>query len=161
MFKLSKQNAKVIHLNPREEKHGEEDVLAVDVKLTVDMPNSFLDELAPGLRTALYMHADQADIDNDHLANVRFPQLPVLLWEGEKMEGALFYIGPNKAESMEFTADVTKVKLAPKDGGTVTVTFTAQILPEPHHVGTLSGWLGQKVKVSVTPAPTPDDPPVE
>ena len=161
MFKLSKQNAKVVHLNPREEKHGDEDVLALDVRLSADLPNSFLDALAPGLLSALYMHADQADIDKDHLANVRFPQLPAMPWEGAKMEQAIFLIGPTKADSIEFSADITKIKLAPKDGGTVTVTFTAQILPEPQDVGTLSGWLGQKVKVSVTPAPMPDDPPVE
>lgn len=160
MFKLSKQNAKVVHLNPREEKHGEEDVLAMDVKLTVDVPNSFLDELAPGLRAALYTHGDQADIDKDHLPAVRFPQLPSVLWS-EKLEQATFSIGPNKAETVEFSADVAKVWLAPKDGGTVSVTFTAQILPEPQDVGTFSGWLGQKVKVSVTPAPVPDEPPVE
>lgn len=160
MFALNKTNAVIVHLNMREEKHGEEDVLAVDVKLRADVPNSFLDELAPGLRQALYTKADQADIESDHLATVRFPQLPALFWAG-KMEEAAFVIGPNKTESLEFSADIAKVQVAPKDGGTVTVTFTAQILPEPDDVGTLTGWLGNKVKVSVTPAPVSDDPPVE
>jgi hypothetical protein len=54
MFELLNQSAKIAHVNLREEKHGEEDVLACDLKIETKMSNTFLSKLQPGLRESLY-----------------------------------------------------------------------------------------------------------
>ena len=151
MLKLIKQAAKIVHLNVREELHGEDQVLAMDVRLSCDLPNTFLDTLAPGLRLALYDKAAQGDLDAEHLSVARFPLLAPIDWEGQ-MAGArlVIHVG-KKSDDMEFDAKINKLRLAPKDGGTVTVWFRAQLLPDPPQVGLLSEYLGHKVKVSVTP----------
>ena len=51
-LELKKQTGKVAHLNVREEKHGEESVVAVDVKVEVEISNQFLDTLVEGMREA-------------------------------------------------------------------------------------------------------------
>lgn len=161
MFELAKQSVKISHINSRLEMHGEEEVLAVDVKMSADVPNAMLDLLTPGLRQAIYDRGPQADIDDDHLTVVRFPSMPSFDWAAG-LEAAEFVIHTGKkADDIAFSADVNNLKLTPKDGGTVSITFRAQILPEPEEVGTLTGLLGQKVKVTVKAAEVPNEPPVE
>ena len=82
-FKLKKQKCQVTHLNVRDEKHGDDMVLAEDIKIEADVPNKFLDELSPGLRAALFTKEGdpQVDIDKDHLTMLRFPQIAPLKWK--------------------------------------------------------------------------------
>ena len=157
MFHLNKQVAKVVHLNVREETHGEEGVLAIDVRVSCDVPNTLLDDLAPGLREALYDKGAQGELEEGRLTAVRFPLLAPLDWElSLALAQFVLHVG-RKADDLEFTASVNKLRLAPKDGGTVTVWFRVQLLPDPAQVGALSGLLGRKVKVSVIPGPEPED----
>lgn len=161
MLELSKQSVTIAHVNSRLQMHGDEEVLAVDIKMSADMSNKMLDELSPGLRVALYSGGAQADVEEDHLSQVRFPQMPHVDW-GDGLEEAEFTIhGGRGGETLKFSADVNNLRLTPKDGGTVAVSFRAQILPSPEEVGTITGMLGQKVKVSVKAAEVPDDPPLE
>ncbi len=44
-FNLEKHTAKIAHINLREERHGDDPVLAVDIKVTADVPNDFLSYL--------------------------------------------------------------------------------------------------------------------
>lgn len=82
-FEISKTKGKVAHLNVREEKHGEDPVLACDVKIKADVSNKFLDELSPGLRAALFAKEGTQEplVDGeDHLTVLRFPQLAPQKW---------------------------------------------------------------------------------
>jgi hypothetical protein len=162
MFTLTKHPAKITHLNVREEKHGEEDVLALDIKVNADLANEFLDQLSPGLKAAVY-DRDSAglDLDDGHLAVLRFPQLAQLGWTSE-MSGASFIIhGGRKSDDIEFNATINNLRLIPKQGGTVSIIFRAQVLPDPVEVGTLTGYLNQDIKVSVAAPAQPAEPPVE
>lgn len=161
MFTLSKQLAKVAHINLREEKHGDDDVLAADIKLTAAVSNAFLDQLAPGLRAALYTTAsggseDLALEDNPHLVQIRFPLLRGLKWEETMEGGGLIIHGAKKSDDLGFTADINSLRLDCKDGGTVELTFRAQILPEASEVGSLTAFLGHEAKISVRLPIAPD-----
>lgn len=162
MFTLTKHAAKVTHLNVREEKHGEEEVLALDIKINADIGNDFLDQLSPGLKAAFYAQDSTAmDLGDTHLPVIKFPKLPSLDWDGE-MKADLVLHGERKADNLEFTADINKLVLNLKEGGTVNMTFRAQCLPDPVEVGKISELLGQMVKCSVTPSHQPPlDPPLE
>ena len=161
MFTLTKHACVLAHLNVREEKHGEENVLAVDMKLTADVPNTFLDQLSPGLCAALYAPGAQSDIDPAYLSALRWPSLAPLEWMTQASHAAFVIHGSRKAENIEFEADINKLRLNCKEGGTVSITFRAQILPDPVQVGILTAFLGQPVTVSLTPAAQPAEPPVE
>ena len=165
-FALKKQGGKLAHLNVRTEKHGEEDVLAVDVKIISDVPNTFLDQLSPGLRAALYAKEGEvsgttADIEEDHLAVLRFPGLGPLKWSANLVAAKFTVHGAKKADDQDFEADVGDLKLECKEGGTVELTFQGSVLPTPAQCGHLTELLGAKVKVSVEPVQQPDLPPLE
>ena len=163
-FSLKKQGSKIAHLNVREEKHGEDAVLAMDINISADVSNDFLDQLAPGLRAALYQkegekQGESADIEAGHLASLRYPQLMPFEWKEEMVGAKVVIHGHSKAENIDLDGDVNKVKIACKEGGTVELTYRVQVLPTPEDSGRLAACLGKKVKVSVAPAPLSALPP--
>jgi hypothetical protein len=153
MFELQKHKAKIAHLNIRGEMHGDDEVLAIDVRLQADVANDFLSYLAPTLKWSLYDKSDspQGELveDQSHLPKLRYSQLPPLAWRGE-MEKALFVVhGAKKAQDLEFEAKVHKLLLDCKDGGTVSIQFQASLYPTAEESGQLAGMLGQEHKISV------------
>lgn len=156
MFSLKKQTAEIAHLNLREEKHGDDDVLAVDVKVVTNVPNDFLSQLHPTLKWSLYSKGEdgQQELveDKGHLPHLRYSALPQLAWAGT-MKGATFVVhGAKKADDLSFEAEVGKLRLECKEGGTVMVTFRASVLPTAEQSGALAALLGQEAKVSVRPS---------
>src|SRR3990167_6594695 len=108
-FTLTRQSSKVVHLNVREEKHGEESVVAVDVKVQADIGNDFLDALAHGLRAALYAaEGGQLAGVEEPLSVLRFPQIEPIHWEAPMPWCAFVVHGLKKAEDLEFTGEVAK-----------------------------------------------------
>lgn len=151
MFQLQKQKAKLAHINIREEKHGEDDVLAMDLKITADMANTFLNQIAPGLMLALYKGEDdqQALLDDGHAPVLRFPGLKPLVMEMPETSAKFTIHGAKKADDIEFDAKIKKIELDCKDGGTVEIMFKAQVLPDPEPAGKLPVMMGTEVRVSV------------
>lgn len=163
-FSLKKQGSRIAHLNVREEKHGDDPVLAVDVKIAADVSNDFLDQLAPGLRAALYQKEGEKsgethDIEEGHLASLRYPQLMPFEWKDEMVGAKVVIHGHTKAENIDLEGDVNQIKLTLKEGGTVELTYRVQVLPTPEDSGRLAACLGKKVKVSVASAPLANLPP--
>jgi len=156
-FKLEKLQAKVAHVNLREEKHGEDPVLGADVKLVADVSNDFLGQLSGTLKSALYASDVEATgqlslVDaSEHLPVLRFPQLGPLTWSGD-FDAVLTLHGAKKADDVVFEkARINKIALAPKEGGTVELTFRAQVHPGADGAGALAAFLGQSPRVSVAP----------
>ncbi len=58
MLDFQRHPVKIAHINVRTETHGDEEVTAVDLKLTFDVPNFVLDKLSPTLRPSLYEAAN-------------------------------------------------------------------------------------------------------
>lgn len=160
MFDLRKQAAKLVHINVREEKHGDDPVPAVDLKITADLPNTFLAQLHPTLRWSLYDKAATEDaLDKDHMPVLRYTKMEPIHWKGEA-KGGFFTVhapGDNAAKDLRFAATVNMLQLDCHEGGTVIITFRVQSSDVGAFViGSLAGMLGQDVVVSVEP-PEPVD----
>ena len=115
-FELNKQTAKIAHVNFREEKHGEEAVVALDIKITFDSPNDFLSYLSPTLKWSLYdKQTKQGELieDKGHLPILRYSQLGEMRWEGEMQRCALTIHGANKGDYplLDFTSTPQKGRL--------------------------------------------------
>ena len=152
-LQLKKQTAKIAHLNVREEKHGEESVLACDVKLKMDLGNEVLDTLAQGLRQALYRPDDgQLEGIEAPMSVLRFPALGGQHWTVEVRTVKFTLHGAKKADDMVFEGSISKaISLDPKEGGTVEVTLQVQLNPEPGELAGLSSLLGKSAKISLAP----------
>lgn len=166
VFGLKKVKAKVAHLNVRDEKHGDDPVLAVDVKISADVPNTFLDSLGHGMRAALYRGEGEKagetfDIELDHMPVLRFPQLAPIKWRAGLVGCKFIVHGPKKADDVLFEADVKDLDLEPKEGGTVALTFKASVLPTSEELAKLGEWLGHETKVSIEHVEQPEQPPLE
>ena len=153
-FNLEKQAAKVAHINVREEMHGDDPILALDVRVETNVPNDFLSYLSPTLKWSLYDKADgQGELikDDAHLPALRHAELGVLGWAGE-MEGAsVVFHGLKKSGDIAIEGSVDKVRFECKEGGTVALTFRVKVMPTPAQSAALMGLLGHDAKVSVRP----------
>lgn len=155
MLELQKHPVKIMKLNPRSEFHGDEEVLALDIKIAFDIPNSALDRLSPTLREALYEASNDPDLlgsDAEHLTHVKNPQLGTLKWAGEYSPcGLHMHTGNGRAKGdvLFGNATVGKITIKPKEGGTCACVARAQVLPTPDEVGRLSALLRRAVPVSL------------
>ena len=142
MFEFKNKDVKVAHINIREEKHEDDPVLAVDVKLKGDMPNPALDKLAPGLLVSLYGATEEQEelFEGAPLTKLRYPAMGVITWAMSPLDVAITFHRVTK--DVRVVGTIKALKMVPKDGGTVEVTFTVQSTPEPDLVGQLSGMLG-------------------
>jgi len=157
-FTLTKQTAKISHLNLREEKHGEESVPAVDVKITADVPNDFLSYLHPQLKWSLYDKPENPELVEDpgHFPRLRYSSLAPLHWDCGIRPIHLTIHGAVKKDNLDLVGKIggKGLRLTCKDGGTVVIEFTVGVSNVPPAlVGALSGLLGAStVKVSVAAA---------
>jgi hypothetical protein len=166
-FTLQKVPATLAHVNLGEEMHGDEPVLRFDLKLTADVGNDFLSQLDPTLKAALYraegegssLQAPLLD-DGTHLPVLRFPSMGVIPWEGKMPIARVLLHGARKKDEVTIDGDVDKIRLVPKEGGTVELTFRVQFQPLEEQLGAVPLLLQQKqIKVSVRPNDAPDSPP--
>jgi hypothetical protein len=125
--------SKIISVNPRSEMHGDALVPAVDVRFEVDLPNSLaLGAYDPELVDAFY---DRASVDpqasipdiSPVATHLRFPKLAGLKWN-DKSAHELLTI--DYGMGGERNVQLRQVKchrhaLSLREGGSVTVTFTA------------------------------------
>lgn len=128
------------HVNFRKEPHGDDHVQAVDLNMSVDVPNTQLDIIVPGLREALYTNNDaangQVEIEDlpETLPNLKFPRLNggkfALDDKKAKLAGYELEIeyGLNDERSkMVFDCcKVVKRVIETKEGGTVHLTWQVQ-----------------------------------
>ena len=158
MFELLKHKSKIAHLNIREETHGEDKVLSEDIKIQADVPNDFLSYLAPTLKWSLYDKSDSPQgelVEDGHMPRLRYSQLPPLSWSGGMVKAAFTIHGAKKSEDLVFEANIDRLLLDCKDGGTVSITFKVSVYPTATESGRLAALLGQEHKVSVRPGEAP------
>lgn len=157
MFTLTAQQCKIAHINIREEKHGEESLTAVDVKITSDMSNDFLSYLSPTLKGSLYGPPDsavQGSLVHDnpgYMPRLLYPEMGMIKWAGEMKKAQVCLHGATKKSNLVFDCDVNKLSFVTKEGGTVEVAFRLQVVPEGATLGKLAGMLGMELKVSIAP----------
>lgn len=154
MLEVKKRWAKVVRVAPRIEKHGDEDVLAVDVGLRIDVPAAWLEQFATGLTSALYRKAgdetgEQLEISPAELTMQRFPLIDFFHWD-DTSACALILHGAKKEENVGLSGEATGWSLKCHDGGTVEVAVKVRALASADVVGELTAYLGEKAQVSLT-----------
>lgn len=157
-FAVNEQKVKVASVNPRAEKHGEENHLAADVKIQYATAHSVLDHFDPKLRPLLFRRPAVGEqqglpIDgNDGLTSLRSSQLGEISWD-EDFPGYVLKIarGAGMAPSLVISnVELRKFRFQPMDGGTVIVTFNA-IVREPTDdvMGALCGMIQEDVTLTL------------
>lgn len=149
-----KQAAKVAHINIGEEKHGEEDVRRLDIKVQSDVVNDFLTYLSKTLKGSLYGKEEgQRELikDDSHLPHSLYPELGEMKWEGEMADATVILHGKTKAEDLNLVGDVNNVRIQCKEGGTVAVTLRVQVKPDDEQTSALVLFSGKDVKISIRP----------
>lgn len=161
MFELQAEPVKLAHINIRTEKHGEEDVQAVDVKFERVGANTMLDDIAPGLRTALYREGeagDQADAFNgtDGLVALRFPSIEMPLKLDGDYPGYSLEIdtGMGLQETLKLKGVFKKNRVTALAGGSCTHEFTVSTHPTAEQVGRLYEAAGNECTLTLS-APAP------
>jgi hypothetical protein len=142
MIEFVEREATLSHLNIRDEKHGKETVVAVDVKLKIDLPNTLLNTLADGLLLSMYGPEDvEGELFKDgHLPRLRYPGMePIKFDLGETMVLLHF---PRVTHDIELVGIVKKITAECKEGGTVTFVFSVASTPSSDVIGALSSMLG-------------------
>lgn len=156
-FQLEQQVATLIHMNPRPEKHGEENVPAADLKIEVKDSNAILSMIHPTLRNFLYK-ADESkgQIEGvEALTVLRFGTLIERLRFDMALKGADVVIGFGLGGVSDIeleTVDVDGFSVTLMEGGTVSMTFRVKARPTGEQIKKLYEVMGCEITISVTPA---------
>ena len=154
MFDLSKKSCTLNHVNGRHEKHGEEDVLACDLKFKADFDGDILAEFSPTLRSAMFAKKDGGDLadqGSDTPTALRFPNLVQPLKFTDEIVGATVDLDYGLKTITFDTANVNEFKVKCNEGGTVSVTFRVQVRPSEAQLAKLFALLDTSVPVTITP----------
>jgi hypothetical protein len=139
MMNFTNHEVRLEHLNTRTENHGDEERLALDLKISFDLPNKSLDMLSPTLRKSLY-DADETEdmVDADHTPHLRNPALGRLKWAGKWSPVLFVFLDPDEDEENDLSfhdAKLHKVSVLPQDGGTCSYEATVSVYPEDGSIG--------------------------
>lgn len=163
MFALPRNEAKLKLVQPRNEKHGEDKIVAVSLHLQFTGPNTILDLLSPTLREALYMRsADQEDLPGvePSTPRLRTHDLGSLAPTCKAVEGGTFYVEHGIGEEIALgLATAAKWRVDAMEGGTVHLHFRINSSDIGHDdIATLVGKMGQVVHCRfVPPEPASED----
>lgn len=157
MFELEQAHAFIANVNPRAEKHGDENVLATDIKIEVTLGNACLDEFDGALRAALYREVragEQQDLIGDNaFGAVRFPRIDAVKWD-EEFPGYSITIESEMGLGDPIELDAVTLKkfaFAPMEGGSVAITFNAVCHPDAATTGALCQLIQDKCVLTLTP----------
>jgi hypothetical protein len=165
MFELSASPATLANLNTRTEKVGKDNHRpAADLKFSVDLHNSALDSIHPGLLKSLYRGNDESGSQGDLVASadtLTTPRYPKAKAWASTEDWPGYFLSVTKGEFDPKQVDLDKVTLKgitvdAKNGGTVTVTFTCSGYPTGEDVGKLYELMGHDVEI-VLSAPSLGD----
>lgn len=142
-------------LTPRTEKHGEDDVSAVSLGLTIRGPNTLLDYLSKGLRETLYKPVE----DQEQLPGVE-PSTPLLRVRGIEsvrldacFEGWTLKIDRGIDQSNPIALGGAKVDafaVEPSEGGTIDLLFRVGSSDiDEDEAGWLFGHLKQSIWITL------------
>lgn len=162
MLALTQHNASLSNLNIRIERHGDERELAADLKLSMSVAGSVLNDIEKGLHDSLFRMpasaGEQPDlIDPALLTAVKFPHLKPLELT-HKFPGYEAEVGQDLEESALFLADLELKKIAvkPLEGGSAELSFTLSGNIDPDDASVLTELLVREdVVLSIKPPARP------
>jgi hypothetical protein len=154
MLTLERQTAKLVNLNARAEKHGEENIPAADLHFSFDASNDLLSEFDPALKSSLYRkpdaNGDQGELLDQPgwLPKLRFPAMSAFKWEIAFKDATLTVHAPRKSIVLS-PCDIDQFKFEPRDGGSVILSFRAVCHPDETQVGKLYNLIQKEVEISL------------
>jgi hypothetical protein len=155
MFSLANQAAKLTSVNPRAEIHGNDHVMAADLKFEIKVSNDVLSEFDPSLKSSLYKKADgpQGELIHEagHLPCLKYPLMGPVKW-GQEYSGyeTVIHYGVSGAQDIHLIdCEVDNFRFDCQDGGTVVVSFRVIAHPEPTELGRLCEMIQQEVEMSL------------
>ena len=157
MLNLENQNVKITNVNPRAEKHGEENKLACDIHCEIKVGNEFLIPFHPELRTTLFRKGDQSELplddDTDRLTALKFPQIKHLRWtpsnDKERFKVVVDYGMGGESDVVLTDCKVNNFGIHPQEGGSVFVNFRIQGYPSQDDIGKLCGFIQGETKITI------------
>lgn len=160
-LELSKTKVKLIDYNPRSEFHGKDIKHAGDLMISVDMSNDCLAAFHPALKSLLY-HYDQsidADLvdqshsdDPSYRPHIRMPHLSVPLKWTDSMIGATVTVHHGVKSEIDLKlCNIDNLKIEPKQGGTVTLSFKIAAHPDEKQSGKLCTMIQTDIEISIAP----------
>lgn len=156
-FQLEATKAKLVHINPRIEKHGDQDVSAADLKIQLTEGNGILSMFHPTLRSFLYeTDTSEGQLEGvESLTKRRFGNLLERLRLGHVLKGAdvVVAFGLGETSNVELdTVDVDGFAVELMEGGSVVLTFRIKATPTGEQIKRLYEVLGNEIDITVTPA---------
>lgn len=153
---------RLTNINPRMEKHGAEDVPAVDINFVLDAPNDVLSYFDGALLSALYTSHEptepvQGELESvepvSHLPNLRFPKMAPIKWDWKGSGYTLvvdYGLGAKHNLELE-SVEVGKFVIDCKEGGTVELKFQCQCVAglTERIIGKLALMIGQEVSIEL------------
>lgn len=143
MFDFKNTDVMLDNMTVRVEKHGEEPMPAVSLKMSVEMPNSILDKLEEGLLEALYKRTEnkpQIEIGgiDDLFPDLKFNRIKPIQLDNEYENCRLLVV--NQIDTKENDHIIPKCSLKSfkvelKDRGQVILHFTVNCCPTKEAVG--------------------------
>lgn len=156
-FEYERQLTKITHINVGQEKHGDQDVNAMDIDFRWVTNNHALAMLSPTLKSSLFEKPDtpqqEVNPDPDHLTVVKNPQMGPIKWD-LKYENArvVVHIGASGKGDVVFgDAKARKFVVEPKQGGTVIFSYQVRCYPRDGDIEKIAGKLNQEVFVTLDP----------
>lgn len=166
-FSIDSASVRLADVNPRVEKHGEEDRHAIDLKLQWTTSNEQLRQFDPSLPKLLYGVKDApgksskplAGVD-EALAQLLFPNLGPLKWAdvAGPMHLIVHYGASGKADIVLTDVTVDSFVIDALQGGSVKITLRARCICEDELIlGRLNMLLHREVPVTLKSAPVAPD----
>lgn len=154
MFSLDQCKAKLLSVNPRAERHGEDMVMAADIKLEVRVANDLLSEFDPYLKGALYKKPEAVDLINDpsYLPVLRFPDMGPIRWEYEGA-GYTLIVARGLLSDLSITLEdckVDKITFHCQDGGHVLLGLRVIAHPSASKLGEICEMIQQTIDIELT-----------
>lgn len=156
-FEYERQLTKLIHINVRTEKHGDQDVTAIDMNFRYTASNQTLAMFSPTLKSALFQKEDtpqqQINDDPDHLTVVKNPKMGAIKWDEPYDEArVVIHIGASGTEDVVLgDCKVNKWLIEVKQGGTVVYEYRVQAVPTDKDIAKIASLLNQEVYVTLDP----------
>ncbi|MGE8367036.1 hypothetical protein ACU4HD_12175 [Cupriavidus basilensis] len=156
MLELDTEMVRINHINTRNEKHGDDNVLGVDLKLQARLSNDALALFSPTLKSSFYHKDDavQGDLVTDagYLPNLKHPAIGAVKWDGD-WEHQRLQIHNGVKPEFDIVLDeakVNKLSFDFQEGGTVFVNFRVQAHPDEKTTARILQLLGQEVHMSLS-----------
>lgn len=165
-FVLDRQMVKLVNINVRNEMHGDEHCLAVDLSLTARLSNNELVQFSPTLKSSLYTRnetAQQELIDDaNHLPLLKNPQMGSIKWDAkfDHARSVVHHGIDEKSDIIFADSKLNKFVILAHEGGTFDLSWRVQAHPDELQIAKLTAFLGESFHCSIdSDAGEPDDEP--